>query len=202
MPYLHNTTRQVLDIQDDEWLDSPREYGNFATLTLHHNRYSLANEELTNGETINSKDYDSWQDMLDYILKSEDIALIYPVYMQDHSSLSFNITPFRGMYEYFDSGQVGFIFASKDKLRKDYNCKNITKKILEKAKSILEVELETYQKYVNNEAYRFDLYANMGDYNHRNDFDSTVEVIDSCGGFEDIDGILMDTDFYENCTEF
>jgi len=51
--------------------------------------------------------------------------IILPLYLYDHSGITMNTTGFSCGW---DSGQVGYIVMSYEKIRKEYNWKNITKK--------------------------------------------------------------------------
>ena len=70
----------------------------------------------------------------------------------------------------WDSGQVGFIYVSKTKVREEYSTKRITKKILETVTKVLVGEVETYDQYLRGEIYSYVIE------------DAEEEVIDSCCG--------------------
>jgi hypothetical protein len=83
--------------------------------------------------------------MLKYFEKVHDLAVCLPVYMYEHSGIALDVEPFHCRW---DSGQVGFIFVSKSKLRDKYNVKRLTKSIVEKAKSVLIAEVAEYNDYL------------------------------------------------------
>ena len=60
----------------------------------------------------------------------------------------------------------------KERIKKEYGAKRLSKKLLEKVKGVLVAEIKTLNAYVNNEVYEYTLYQND-------------EEIDSCGGFFD-----------------
>jgi len=86
-----------------------------------------------------------------------------PLYLYDHSGITMKTTPFMCPW---DSGQVGFIYATKEDIRKNFQCKKVTKKLLEQTEEILRGEVETYYHYITGEVYGFN-----------------VDGIDSCGGY-------------------
>jgi hypothetical protein len=69
----------------------------------------------------------------------------------------------------FDSGQIGFIFVSKEKARKEYG--KLTKAALVKVEKYLAGEVEVYDQYLSGDVYWF------------KKVDENGEVLDSCGGF-------------------
>ena len=72
--------------------------------------------------------------------------------MYDHSGLWINTTGFSCPW---DSGQIGYIYASKEKVRKEYNCKRISKNLKEQVREILTSEVSLYNDYLSGDVYRF-----------------------------------------------
>ena len=93
--------------------------------------------------------------------------VVLPVYLLDHSGLTMSTTDFNDRW---DSGQVGIIFVSFDKIREEMEVSRITPSIKEKAEQMLRDEVELYDAYLRGECYCYDLYK-----------DGKLEH--SCGGF-------------------
>ena len=53
----------------------------------------------------------------------------------------------------WDSGQVGWVFVSKKKVREEYGVKRITESLVEKVTEILKGEVKTYDMYLTGELY-------------------------------------------------
>ncbi len=117
----------ILDFEIDDLVD----------MALFHKRYALLNT--TN---LKAEDFESWREMKRYIEKTEKPFVIYPVSMRDHSRLSLN----KGIISDWDSGQVGYIWITKDKAMKN----NISK---DEADIIINGVLEEYEAYLNGEIY-------------------------------------------------
>jgi hypothetical protein len=81
-------------------------------------------------------------------------------------------------YAYFDSGQVGFAFVTREDIKKAFNVQRITSKVKEKARKVLEAEIETFAAYVSGDVYAYHTISPEG------------EIIDSCCGFYNIDEML------------
>ena len=90
-----------------------------------------------------------------------------PLYLYDHSGITIATTPFSCSW---DSGKIGFIYITKEKARKEYGWKVMTKKRVEQIENYLQGEVETYDQFLRGEVYRYEVYEGE-------------EMIDSCGGF-------------------
>ena len=105
---------------------------------------------------------------------SKDVITL-PMYMYDHSGVSIRTTPFSCPW---DSGKLGFIYVTKEAVRKEYGWKVLTKSRVEKIKSYLEGEVEVYNQYINGDIWGY----NCGDdscWGFYGDYESK-EVEDAC----------------------
>jgi len=152
-----------LVIDYDTWADDPRNWDNISKMICFHRRYDLGDKH-----SYSHSDYDSWDEMERVIIKNEDVAIILPLYLYDHSGISISTSPFSCPW---DSGQVGFVCVSKDVVRNEYGVKRITKDVREKANQILLAEIDTYNKFIEGEVYGFQILSEDDD------------VEDSCWGF-------------------
>jgi len=113
--------------------------------------------------------------------------VILPLYLYDHSGITMSTTPFSCRW---DSGQVGIVYAKKDKVIKEFsnNPKGMLgSKIRQRAERLMKAEVETYDHYLTGQCYGYDIYK--GDLTDDNidrddeiDFDS-YEAEESCGGY-------------------
>ena len=84
----------------------------------------------------------------------------------------------------WDSGQVGYIFVTKEAVRKEYSCKHITKKTLDKARELLQGEVKEYDLYLTGEVYGYKLFRVNDDFDpDSDDPEECGEELDSCWGF-------------------
>ena len=104
-----------------------------------------------------------------YALASEK-NIILPLNLYDHGGISMSVSSFLGRAQHaeWDSGQVGWIFATPQEIQKEYG--DLSAESFEKAKSLLCGEVETYNYYLTGQCYGFRLYENG-------------EEIDNCWGF-------------------
>ena len=157
-----------IEIEPDYEPVNPREWGNFDHMVCSHGRYSLGDEQLENhGENFED---DLKHHLADKGMTLKDI-LVLPLYIYDHSGICMNTI---GYSCNWDSGQVGFIYVTKEDVRKGYNIKRITQTIKEKALELLKGEVETYSKYLEGDVWYVSIYEGE-------------ELIDCCGGIYGFD---------------
>lgn len=140
----------------DEDPESPREWENLGTLICFHGRYNLGDDH-----NFNQHDYSSWDELEKAILREfGKTSVLLPVYMYDHSMISLSTAPFACRW---DSGQVGFIVASLESIRRAWGWKRVSKQRREKVEDSLRSEIETYSNYVNGDVYGFEIYTDDGE---------------------------------------
>jgi hypothetical protein len=152
-----------LEVVEDMHPYNPRKDDNITKLICFHNRYNLGDEH-----SYKHSNYNNWEELEADIIKQENAAIIYPLYLYDHSGITISTSPFGDRW---DSGQVGFVYVSKQTIYKEYNCKRITKAIRLKAESLLQAEVKTYDKYIMGEAWGFRI------------TDENESEVDSCWGY-------------------
>lgn len=154
----------VLEIEQDTNPENPREWDNVGKMVCFHKRYRLGDNH-----DYNKDDYQSWDELEAAIREKENVVAILPIFMYDHSGITISTSSFSCKW---DSGQIGFIFATKERL--EYiGCKESD------AEKILENEIEQYDQFVTGDVYGFRIYkvdkCNLG---HEHETE-----IESCWGF-------------------
>lgn len=86
--------------------------------------------------------------------------IILPLNLYDHSGISMSVTSFLGRAQHaeWDSGQVGWIYATPEDIQKEYG--NLSPESYQKAEALLKGEVETYNYYLTNQCYGYRLYEN------------------------------------------
>lgn len=152
----------LLEVHRDLMAESPREYDNFGIMLYAHGRYELGDR------TFNHYLYSSWGEALvGECGKPKDIIYL-PLFLYDHSGITMNTTGFSCPW---DSGQVGWIYVTKENVRQEYGVKRITTSLTEKVKTHLQAEVAEFDKYIMGETFYYILKDKSG------------EEIDSCSGF-------------------
>jgi hypothetical protein len=173
-----------IKVYGDESPESPRDWDcNWGTMVCFHKRYNLGDKH-------------SYKEVMSFLidLASEFIdkdraeratseklfeiisfnCLIFPLYLYSHSGLSISMKPFSDQW---DSGQIGYIYITKKKVRELLSVKNLTKTIREKVEAALLSEVAIYDCYLGGYVYGYvidkidgeeDLYSCWGyyDYDH------------------------------------
>lgn len=137
----------LIEIFPDESPESPRDWDNLGTMVCFHRRYKLGDKH-----DYDHNDYNGWDEMEKAIVKNENVAVILPLYLYDHSGITISTTSFSCRW---DSGQIGFIYVTKEKALEEYGGKIVTKKIKEKIEGVLKGEVETYDQYLRGDVYGF-----------------------------------------------
>jgi hypothetical protein len=146
--------------------ESPRSWDNLGTMVCFHNRYNLGDKH-----DYNSNDYNGWDEMEKDIIKRENVGVILPLYLYDHSGITMNTTGFSCNW---DSGRVGFIFISKQKMLQEYGGKIVTQKLKDRVEGYLKSEVETYDQYLTGDVYGYRVFKEEN---------GEEEELDSCWGF-------------------
>jgi hypothetical protein len=163
-----------INIKQDEGFDPRTEYDNLSKMICFSKRYSLGDDH-----DYNHSDYNGWDEMERAIIRNEDVAIIKPLYMYDHSGITISTSSFDCRW---DSGQIGFVYISKKDIRENYSIKRVTQKWIDNAEKILDSEVETYDQYLRGECYGYEVVR--VDTNEVDGETEEIEVeLDSCWGF-------------------
>ncbi|MFA6719617.1 MAG: hypothetical protein WCS15_11095 [Prevotella sp.] len=166
----------AVGIDEYPCMDSPRvECENLGTFITWMNRY----------ESPDRNEYDTIEEFYDYNGISGSTCLIpglakmviMPVYCMAHSVVRYSTKSFGCPW---DSGFAGFIYVSYEDIRKDYGCKYVTKRIIQMVKDVLQSEVKAYDQWANDPSYEITIFDTKGD------------VVDSMGGFYEVEVLLDD----------
>ena len=168
--YRNPSTGDVLSIHYDEYPENPRtSWDNLGVVVVRDNCQYISNE----GDF--DLDFGSREGDERALVNSRDIVAYLPLYVFDHSGVSFNTTGFGCPW---DSGQIGWIVCTREGLRQaGFDWKRITRKRREKIFEWLQGEVDTYSAYASGETYGFTVETAEGD------------QTDSCFGYYGDDGL-------------
>jgi hypothetical protein len=156
-----------LKIEYDDCYDSPRDWDNLGTICV-SNRCRYCNNEYEDTDSL------SWSDERQDLKTLERKGfIVLPLSYYDHSAVSIYIG---NKCDPWDSGRLGWYIVNKEKIRKEYGVKRISKKLRERVEQILDSEVKTFNHFINGEVYSFTLKHND-------------EEVDSCGGFYENDDV-------------
>lgn len=158
----------VANIYPDEPYNSPRDFDNLGRVVSTVRNY-ISNDKCN----VYATDYESSVELEAAIRKQYDIAIIIPFYAYIHSGIKLGLEPFGCRW---DSGLAGFIFATKEDIRNNFGVKNVTQKLINHTKDILESEIKELDQYLTGDVYGYEIIDVR-----------TEEHIESCWGFYGID---------------
>lgn len=158
------------DSDRDYDYDPRREWDNLGTMVCFHKRYNLGDEH-----EYCAGDFSGWEHIEDVLMENHNTAVILPIYIYDHSGITINTTGFSCPW---DSGQVGFIFISKEKVREEYKVKRISKKLLKQVEEILQNEVKIYDRYLRGDILYYEI-------------EKDEEHQESCYGFYENEEVVL-----------
>ncbi len=162
--------RYAVKIYQDGDGESPRDWDNLGRMVCFHRRYELGDRH-----NLSSADFGNWAEVEEYLIHEMGAFLIFPLYLYDHSGLHMKIGSFSGRlpagHAEFDSGQVGFIYCTKQAILDNWGYKRVTGPLTERARQLLVAEVEEYDQYLAGDVYGYVVEDEDG------------EHVDSCGGF-------------------
>jgi hypothetical protein len=156
---------------DDDPMDPRTDWDNVTTIICFHNRYDLGDKT-----DYKSSQFDGWDELKEQIESDYKVLMIKPLFMYDHSGITISTSPFSCRW---DSGQIGWVFIDEKQMKsmcgKDYDRSEET------LSKMIEADIETYDKYVTGQVYRYTIYeietCSLG-HTHKN-------VVECCGSFFD-----------------
>lgn len=140
-------------IEYDQYLDeSPREWSNVGVMACAHKRYNLGDERSKIGYDFTSQlaVAGSWEEMEEWIQDHFKPVVLLPIYLYDHSGLAVRTTPFSCQW---DSGQVGFIYATSESVRENFIIDVITPEYIVRTRECLISEVDIYNRYLQGEVF-------------------------------------------------
>ncbi len=151
-------------LYDEDGPNPRKEFDHAAHMVCFHRNYMLGDKH--------NMSVDEARDYVDMITK--DGAVVLPLYLYDHSGITMSVSKFSCPW---DSGQVGFIYMTREDIRKNWGVKRVTKKLLEQAKDLMVSEVKEYDYYLTGQVYGFIVEAPASE-----DEDEGKQL-DSCWGF-------------------
>ncbi len=152
--------------QDDASM-SPRDWDTLGKMVCWHRRYELGDPhsfenpdaffaDVVETAIASNTDTCAVRSWIANKMSAKDAAAIsvvmLPLYLYDHTGISMNT---KGFHCPWDSGQVGFIYASNDQIRKEYGVSKITADIRNRVIETLECEVASYSAFLEGCVYGF-----------------------------------------------
>jgi len=174
----------TINVQQDGDSESPREWDNLGTMTYWHRNYILGDVDgaKEHGTARNfyinlsgmelDHDYITDEQYERAVKRAHELHVILPLYLYDHSGITMSTGSFSCPW---DSGQVGHIHISLEKIRKEFGCKRVSKQMRERIEGYLKNEVKSFDDYITGNVYGFSI--------TREEPDGEEIDLDSCWGF-------------------
>lgn len=146
----------TINIYPDECGENPiTSWDMLGTFACWHRRYNLSNTF----DFPHRGDFEAFE--------KENKLVKFPLYLYDHSGITISLSPFSCPW---DSVKVGFVFATYEKIKKEFNCKKITAKIIGKVFEVVKHEVKALDDYLTGNVYGYEI-------------EKFGKVFDSCWGY-------------------
>ena len=192
----------TLEVEQDDYPESPREWSNLCTMVCWHRDYCLGDThsfdnpdefmqhlylDVMGKHWCDNHDSDDWQDVYKE-LKETNLVLIKPINLYDHSGITVSTSNSYPYNDRWDAGIVGFIYVTKHTIFME--CGDITEENWkERADQYLEGEMETYDQYLRGDVYWYKFTKKVTEYEICPHCGEVIkeyedeEEVDTCGGF-------------------
>ena len=121
----------TVKVVSEDYPESPREaWDNLGTMVCWHGRYNLGDEQPR-------------QDPEEYLADLPEGAIVLPLYLYDHSGITMSTSGFSCAW---DSGQVGFIYVTKERIIAEYG--DNSEESRNKVTACLQSEVRVYDYFL------------------------------------------------------
>ena len=197
--YVNETEELFVQVQYDDWAESPREWNNLWTIltwsgynSIDENPYydfeEFLSDNLTEKQIANLyKGEPSTKEFFERIEKRfYNLGyLVAPISKYKHGQVSYSA----GVSQGWDARVAGVAMVNINDIKKEYKTTVLSKGLKEKIYGILDSELDTYNSWANGDVYTVSLMDFEGD------------VVDSLGGIYENEGKMIQ-EFIDYWTEY
>ena len=188
---LPNGNKAKAELIYDQHATNPRECDNLGTILIAPNKahwVASPDDVVDTSIPFGNNPCEHWENLRreQLNLKKSDIAIAYPITKHEHGEISLSL----GYKQGWDYTVSGFVYVTKETLRKEYDLRRITKSIILYAKNCLRDELDTLTAWLNGDCYGWQIkeYALTDD-----GLDwKEVDTLDACWGYFDKEQALDD----------
>lgn len=157
---------------DPDPLDPRARWDTLGNMYCFHKRANLGDDH-----NLDRDQFNSYDEIEDYIYEELDAEIVKTLYLYQHSGMTMSLTPFHSRW---DSGKVGFIFVTEDRILDWFQEDELTDEVLGKAEEVLRNEVKNYDAYISGEMYGYQIVDKHACPECGTEHE---EIVDSCWGF-------------------
>ena len=177
-------------LEDDVSNSDPRDMSNAGVMECFHSRYNLGDQNTEHKHKAD--EFGGWAEFHKHLVEEHGALEIAQLFLYDHSGLRMKIGSFMGLlpqgHAEFDSGPVGFIYATRETIEAMHGKGKLTKKKLALVRQNLEAEVAEYDAYLAGQVYGYRVLAPKPEPCKSCGHVEDRETEESCGGFLGWDG--------------
>lgn len=149
-----NMAKAELVYDHDADATNPREGANLGTILITPKKSHWVRGRDSAVDTsipFGNNPYEHWENLRreQLNLKKSDIAIAYPITKFEHGEIFLQL----GHKSGWDYAALGFIYVTKNQIRKCYGVSRITKSVIARAERCLQAELDMLTAWLNGECY-------------------------------------------------
>ena len=156
----------TIQVVYDECSDSPRNWDELGTFYSNHREYNPDNHSIEELVEMFPP-----REGVDEIFNEDAMSRQFVwirVYAYIHGNIALRTSPFNDPW---DSGLFAIYAVNKDKVRKEWNKKVVSRQLREKVEKVLAGEVDCYGKFISGDVYGYRI------------LDPSEDVIDACYGY-------------------
>ena len=196
---LPNGNKAKAELVYDQHAATPREWDNLGTILIAPSKshwIASPDDIVDTSIHLGNNPYEHWDNIRreQLKLKKSEIAIGHVITKYEHGAISLSL----GYKSGWDYGVVGFVYVTKEQVRKCYGVTRITKSVIARAESCLQSELNMLTSWLNGECYGWQI----KEYTPTDDgLDwEEVDTLDACWGYFDKEQALDDMkDMLSHC---
>lgn len=144
----HVGTLTVRIYTDPDPFNPRKEWNPMGTMVCWHPRYQLGDKH-------------GYRDPSEFMASEEykHAAVILPLGLYDHSGITMYVGDGPAVCDAagWDSGQVGWIYMTREQVKAEYVVQRLTKKVLARARESLAMEVRIYDQYLTGDVYGYEI---------------------------------------------
>lgn len=151
-------------------LNPRKDWDNLGIISAAHSQYSLSDK----GAYKITGELSGWDEEEKALIEETGAVVVLPLYLYDHGGITINTSGFSCPW---DSGRLGFIYATRKSVDNILGIKKITERAKKRIEAALISEVKTFDNYLTGEVYYYNIEGPAG------------EAVGGCGGWFGDEGL-------------